>query len=159
MHAEYGVDQGDEATLLALLDRHLGPEPLDLVVDDASHYLTPTLTSFHVLFPRLRPGGLFVIEDWSHGHTRERILRSVEDQVGPTAIADHAAGPPERRDLTQLVLQLVTAVGFAPENVSEVLIQNGLALVRRGDGPLDPAAFELGDLYGDVARVDLGLEP
>ena len=39
-------------------------EPLDLVIDDASHLYGPTMASFEVLFPRLRPGGLYVIEDW-----------------------------------------------------------------------------------------------
>jgi predicted methyltransferase len=35
---------------------------LDLVVDDTSH-LGPTRASFNTLFPRLRPGGVYVIED------------------------------------------------------------------------------------------------
>ena len=34
--------------------------PLDLVIDDASHLYVPTRTSFEALFPRLRPGGLYI---------------------------------------------------------------------------------------------------
>ena len=41
---------------------------LDLVVDDASHAYEETKTSFEVLFPLLRPGGIYVIEDWSWAH-------------------------------------------------------------------------------------------
>ena len=44
---------------------------LDLVIDDASHLLPETTASFNVLFPRLRAGGLFVIEDWSWQHYRD----------------------------------------------------------------------------------------
>ena len=40
---------------------------LDLVIDDASHLYTETKRSFEVLFPLLRTGGLYVIEDWSWG--------------------------------------------------------------------------------------------
>ena len=39
--------------------------PLDLVIDDGSHLLEETRTSFETLFPRLRKGGLYVVEDWN----------------------------------------------------------------------------------------------
>jgi hypothetical protein len=38
---------------------------VDLVIDDASHLYPFTKGSFETLFPRLRPGGLYIIEDWS----------------------------------------------------------------------------------------------
>jgi len=60
----YGVDQADQAALARILEDEFGDEPLDLVVDDASHLLVPTRASFEVLFPRLRPGGQYLIEDW-----------------------------------------------------------------------------------------------
>jgi predicted O-methyltransferase YrrM len=59
-----GVDQGDYEQLQQILDDEFGDEPLDLVVDDASHLYGPTLASFERVFPRVRPGGLFIIEDW-----------------------------------------------------------------------------------------------
>lgn len=58
-----GVDQGDRAALVELVERF---GPFDLVIDDASHLLGPTRTSFEVLFPALRPGGLYVVEDWAN---------------------------------------------------------------------------------------------
>lgn len=61
----FGLDQGDRAALTRVVDTHLPGGGIDLVIDDASHILGPTRTSFEVLFPRLRPGGLYVIEDWS----------------------------------------------------------------------------------------------
>ncbi len=39
-------------------------EPIDVVIDDASHLYEPTRASFETLFPLLRPGGLYLIEDW-----------------------------------------------------------------------------------------------
>lgn len=60
----YGADQANPEQLEAVLKENLGEERIDLVVDDASHNLPETIASFNVLFPRLRPGGAFVIEDW-----------------------------------------------------------------------------------------------
>ena len=37
---------------------------LDLVIDDASHELHATKASFETLFPLLRSGGWYIIEDW-----------------------------------------------------------------------------------------------
>ncbi len=61
----FGLDQGDRAALTAFIDENLPDGGFDLVIDDASHVLGPTRTSFEILFPRLRPGGLYVVEDWN----------------------------------------------------------------------------------------------
>lgn len=37
--------------------------PFDIIVDDASHLAAPTIKSFHNLFPHLKAGGTYVIED------------------------------------------------------------------------------------------------
>lgn len=66
----YGIDQADTPTITTILEREFGDERLDLVIDDASHLLAETRASFDLLFPRLRPGGLFVIEDWNWQHLR-----------------------------------------------------------------------------------------
>jgi hypothetical protein len=37
---------------------------LDFVVDDASHFYQPSRATFECLFPKVRPDGLYIIEDW-----------------------------------------------------------------------------------------------
>src|SRR4051794_34239532 len=64
----YGVDQSDTETLRRLVDEEFGAAELDLVIDDASHEVEQTEASFNVLFPRLRCGGLYIVEDWSWAH-------------------------------------------------------------------------------------------
>jgi hypothetical protein len=44
------------------------PDGVDLVVDDGSHLLEPTRRCFAALFPKLRPGGWYTIEDWGAGY-------------------------------------------------------------------------------------------
>ena len=62
----YGQSQ-DDPKLSDILKREF-PNGLDLIVDDASHHYELTRASFDMCFPLLKPGGLYVIEDWSWAH-------------------------------------------------------------------------------------------
>lgn len=55
--------QGDQndPEFLAELGRHHGP--FDIIIDDGSHINEHVKTSFHHLFPFVRLGGLYVVED------------------------------------------------------------------------------------------------
>lgn len=53
-------DQGDPQFLDSLARRY---GPFDIVIDDGSHISGHILTSFKALFPHLRPGGMYVVED------------------------------------------------------------------------------------------------
>ncbi|AEV71615.1 hypothetical protein MycrhN_0987 [Mycolicibacterium rhodesiae NBB3] len=53
-------DQGDEG-FLDSLGRELGP--FDIIIDDGSHMSHHVLTSFNALFPHVKPGGIYVVED------------------------------------------------------------------------------------------------
>jgi len=59
------TDQADEKALRSIVAGCEGP--LDIVVDDASHLYWPTRRSFEILFPLVRPGGAYFIEDWGAG--------------------------------------------------------------------------------------------
>jgi predicted O-methyltransferase YrrM len=63
----FATSQRDSESLRHIVLGELANE-LDLVVDDASHAYEETKTSFEVLFPLLRPSGIYVIEDWSWAH-------------------------------------------------------------------------------------------
>ncbi|HEX2301388.1 MAG TPA: class I SAM-dependent methyltransferase [Pseudonocardiaceae bacterium] len=53
-------DQSDGDSLRAVLEQ---TGPPDIVIDDASHISKHVITTFSLLFPHLRPGGLYAIED------------------------------------------------------------------------------------------------
>ncbi len=57
------TSQSDGERLLAIYADEFD-KPLDLVIDDASHEFSPTWASFEILYPRLRSGGIYLIEDW-----------------------------------------------------------------------------------------------
>ncbi|MFV2109773.1 class I SAM-dependent methyltransferase [Micromonospora sp. LOL_015] len=53
-------DQADPAFLIDLARRY---GPFDIVIDDGSHVSSHVITAFNALFPYVRPGGVYVIED------------------------------------------------------------------------------------------------
>jgi SAM-dependent methyltransferase len=65
LRTHYHIDQGDRSAVRDIIDDEFGDAHLDLVIDDASHLGPQTRVSFDELFPRLRPGGLYLIEDWN----------------------------------------------------------------------------------------------
>jgi hypothetical protein len=61
-------DQGDTAFLTGVA-RRVAPGGFDVIIDDASHLGEVTKRSFWHLFDHhLKPGGLYVIEDWGTGY-------------------------------------------------------------------------------------------
>ena len=52
-----------DATDPAAIDRALGDARFDIIIDDGSHLCRDVCATFELLFPRLEPGGRFIIED------------------------------------------------------------------------------------------------
>ncbi len=76
--------QADEDVLERLLHR---AGPLDVVIDDGSHRWADQVASFRKLYPHLKPGGSYVIEDlhtsyWDQYKSGERsMMRFLADLV------------------------------------------------------------------------------
>jgi hypothetical protein len=111
------VPQADRTSLRRIVDEDFDG-PLDVVVDDASHMYAPSLASFETLFPRLRPGGIYLIEDWAWAH-HPRFQ-------GPDAQwADEPA-------LSNLVTRLVILAASRFDLVPSIIIRPGFVAVTRG---------------------------
>jgi Methyltransferase domain len=154
VRTHYSFDQADDARLGRLMGDEFGVAPIDLVIDDASHSLEPTRASFNTLFPRVRPGGVFVIEDWSKVHkldaafaARARVDVDFRERLAEHAGSDRMTEAP----LSLLLLELVVASAYAPELIAEIVIADGWAHVVRGDGQVDSDRFDVRDLYSDAA--------
>jgi hypothetical protein len=52
-----------DATNKLALDNILKDEKFDFIIDDGSHLLEHQIASFNILFPRLKDGGVYFIED------------------------------------------------------------------------------------------------
>jgi predicted O-methyltransferase YrrM len=122
----YGVDQGDAEQLAGIIDRDHGTAPLDYVVDDASHLYPQTKTTFEVLFPRLRPGGVFVIEDWAWAHYPEALWQASGGWFH------------DRPALTNLAVELLLVAGTSADLVSNIRVSHNYVEVVRGDAAYSP---------------------
>ena len=52
-----------DATHEAFIDSALGETCFDIVIDDGSHRSKDVIASFTILFRRLKPGGIYIVED------------------------------------------------------------------------------------------------
>jgi predicted O-methyltransferase YrrM len=156
----FGVDQGDRDAVAAIVERELGPEPLDLVIDDASHEYQPTKASFEYLYPRLRPGGLYLIEDWNARERMANGMQAVLDDARSDrrdnleerlATAMQARDPEIRREppISRLAHELTILRAEQEGVVERVTIERDWIVVRRGEAALDPATFRIDDLIFD----------
>lgn len=69
-------------------ERAAAGRQFDLIVEDATHQLVNTLLTMYWLWPSIKPGGLYVVEEWSN-LDRHRILSmwpnaEIVDTVGPS---------------------------------------------------------------------------
>lgn len=55
--------RADQSDPRALADATDGIDGFDIIIDDGSHVSEHVLTTFHALFPKLRPGGIYAVED------------------------------------------------------------------------------------------------
>jgi predicted O-methyltransferase YrrM len=156
VHPYFGVDQSDRARLTAILDDEFDDEPLDLVIDDASHLYDETIASFEVLYPRVRPGGLFIIEDWASDHARAKWVRDALAAVDAPGHAEVVARVEAAREsrakglgpfpLHRLAPELMELAFPAAEVVAGIAVDRDWIAVRRGPAVLDRDTFRLADV-------------
>lgn len=80
----YGVDQADRVRLASIVDEEFRDSRIDVVIDDASHMYGQTVATFETLFPLLRPGGRYIIEDWNCDHAiRSMLAAAYRDKESP----------------------------------------------------------------------------
>jgi hypothetical protein len=90
-------------------------------VDDASHLYRETRSTFEVLFPRLRPGGRYLIEDWGWAHYPEALWQ------------ERGGWFHDRPALTNLVVELLLIIGTSPELISDIRVAHDYVEVVRGE--------------------------
>lgn len=116
VRTHWGVDQTDAAALAAILEPDL--REIDIVIDDASHMPGPTIRSFEILFPRVRPGGWYVIEDWAWALQPEFQSKSHPWSVLPA--------------LHPVIHRLIELQGSKPDMIEAIHVLPEAVVVVRG---------------------------
>lgn len=117
----YKTSQSDRNKVCKIIDDNFD-DPLDLVIDDASHNYEHTKATFDIAFPRLKVGGLYIIEDWNWAHYHDLILDTTwKDQ----------------RALSNLAFEIVMAIGSGTGINSMDVRSWGLIITKGTDVPPD----------------------
>lgn len=127
----YGLSQNNPE-LANILQREF-PDGIDLIVDDASHQYELTRETFHLCFPHLKPGGLYVVEDWAWSHTP------------PHQKSEHPWF--DKPALTNLIMDLVVNIPYS-KHIDRVTVNRNLVAVEK-------AATATGAIDLDEARYRL----
>lgn len=125
----YSHSQEKKETLIAARDNF--PDGIDLVIDDASHLYDQTKATFEQIFPLVRAGGIYVIEDWAWAHRP-----GAQKPEHPWA---------SRAAMTNLIFELVVLTGGSAA-ISSLHIEQGLVAIRKGSRPLRDGALD-GDKF------------
>ncbi len=135
----YGVNQADTKELNKILDREFPGEELDVVIDDASHFLKETRTSFNVLFPRLRVGGLYVIEDWGWAHCTSDLVQKRRGLWN------------KQPALSILIFEILMAMASDLNLIESIRVTGQMAVITRGKTPIN-GPFDISKCYATRGR-------
>lgn len=124
----YATDQADQPKLRQIIESEFS-RPLDLVIDDASHFYEKSRASFEAVFPYLAPGGIYAVEDWSWAHNAE-------------------AGQPDHMwanmtALTNLIFRFVMIHGTDLGVIRRIGFSVGMVWVQKGTADLPKHGFTI----------------
>lgn len=126
----FNTSQDDIPRVRSIVESEFGATPLDMIVDDASHFYAETRASFQATFGYLRPGGVYVIEDWGWAHWPE--------WQDPNHIWR------EREALSNLLFEITMAIGSKARQIAKIEILSGaMVVITRGHGLAHGAPFDL----------------
>jgi hypothetical protein len=126
------VDQDDTSRIRSILDEQFGSQPLDLIIDDCSHECARSRVCFEALFGYLRPGGLYVIEDWGWTHWPGGRFQTDASQF-------HG-----KESMTNLIFEMTMALASNWRIISRVdIASHTCVIVTRGDALPHKALLDL----------------
>lgn len=123
--AKLDISQADTQGIVAAYEAHFGRSAeFDVIIDDASHFYDLSVASFNGLFPLVRPGGIYVIEDWGWGQWAP--FQSQDNQLY------------NEPALTNLVHYCMLGCTGGAAGIARVDIVKDTAFVHRNSQPLPP---------------------
>lgn len=129
----YGTSQGDREAIHSRLGFFEG-QPLDLIVDDASHLFDLSKSCFETCFPLLREGGIYILEDWSWAHVSAT-------QPGGEFFDVYK----QYEALSSLLFAINILMASQPGSIEKITTYQNCAVIKRGSASL-PQNFSLDTL-------------
>lgn len=134
----YSIDQSDKDTLRRMVHDYHGGS-LDLVIDDASHEYFRSKATFEALFPFLKPGSVYMLEDFGWAHTPVYQKLKPRWKRKPPWKPDVAA-------LSNLVFELTMIMSTNAQIISKIEMDAASCRIVRGPMELGNS-FSVEDSY------------
>jgi SAM-dependent methyltransferase len=125
----YRVSQTDAVRIRDIVQTEFGTSPLDVIIDDASHLYAESRRTFEIAFPLLRPGGIYVIEDWGWAHWPDSQFH-----MGQTP-------------LSMLIMEIAMLCASRSDLVSDIRLFPAFAFIRKAPEAPPTAELNLSSLY------------
>jgi len=142
IHTHFGVNQAERKALRDIVTSDFSGNLIDLVVDDASHIYSPSLATFETLFPLIRPGGLYILEDW-----RASLLA-----------VQRLKGNVNEPRLDRLVHEILEFSTINPDIIRSINCNKNFVVIERGEGDLPAQGFSIADPAAYFTPADIELE-
>jgi O-methyltransferase len=130
----YGVNQADGHQVGPILASEFPSADIDLVVDDASHLYEETRASFNLVFPYMRSGARFVLEDWAWAHWSADTWQ-------------HNSYFAERKALSNLLIELFMLSASRPDLIADIAVNHEVVIITKGNGSVPLENFDIADYY------------
>jgi cephalosporin hydroxylase len=131
----YSTNQADHEKVSAILDSEFQQQAVDLVIDDASHMLDETRRAFNTIFPYMRPGGIYIIEDWAWAHQSINQTEHIEGMFT------------DKPPLTILGYELLLALASTEDVIKDIRFDCNSIFIERGSAPVEKGEFAVESLF------------
>jgi hypothetical protein len=109
----------DDTRLLDKIGRTVAPQGFDVIIDDASHIAKLTKVSFWHLFEKhLKPGGIYVIEDWRTGYWSAwddgevyKARQTISERIAGRLLYRRPTFPSHQYGMVGFIKQLIDELG------------------------------------------------
>ena len=110
--SRFHFEQGDQSDTKFWNDFLGRVPPLDIVIDDGCHFSGPIQVAFHAIWPKVVPGGYYVIED-------------ISEVLNPES---HTPGFMNQAEFVQ---KLAHHAIMGLNNIDEMMIRNEVCMLRK----------------------------
>jgi predicted O-methyltransferase YrrM len=136
----YQTSQTDKPRIAQICHNEFGGR-CDVVIDNGSHEYEASLQTVEVALPHLRPGGLYIVEDWGWAHWQGDKWQDRKKGYNL-----------DKPALSNLVFELIMLCASRPDILSYGVIEKGFAVFQRGTSELDWRKFKLKESYFTQGR-------
>lgn len=123
--------QSDPATIQSIME--VTPEGFDVIIDDGSHVNELTLKSFELLFPHLKSGGLYIIEDLACSYLGEQLEKDIVRGAWPGMKYNKGVEfNNKREDMDTFFLDIIKQIDLSQTNEYEwIHFYSKIAIIKK----------------------------